>query len=210
MAIDKKAMFKMTCGLFALFTNDGAKDNACIVNTVLQVTSEPLRFIVCVNKSNYSCEIIRKTGIMNVSSLDESSKFELYQRFGFFSGREVDKLAAFDGVATSENGLKYLTEQSNAFLSLKVESETEFETHILFTCTVTEAQVLANTQSATYAYYHASIKPKVASGAASPEKKIVGWVCKICNYVYEGAELPADFTCPLCKHPASDFEPIYG
>ncbi len=210
MSIDMKATFKMTCGLFALFTNDGKKDNACIVNTVLQVTAEPLRFIVCVNKNNYSCDIIKKTGIMNVSSLDEGSKFELYQRFGFFSGREVDKLAGFEGVATSENGLKYLTEQSNAFLSLKVEDQTEFETHILFTCTVTEAAVIANTQSATYAYYHASIKPRVSNTEAAPEKKIIGWVCKICNYTYEGAELPSDFTCPLCKHPASDFEPIYG
>ena len=210
MSIDIKATFKMTCGLFALFTNDGVKDNACIVNTVLQVTAEPLGFVVCVDKKNYSCETIRKTGRMNVSSLSESSKFELYERFGFFSGREVDKLAAFDGVKTSENGLKYLTEQSNAFLSLDVESETDLGTHILFTCTVTEAQVISDEPSATYAYYHAKIKPKVDTGAPAPEKKIVGWVCKICNYVYEGAELPADYICPLCKHPASDFEPIYG
>lgn len=209
--IDTKSMRNLTYGLFALFTNDGTKDNACIINTAQQITTEPNRITIAVNQSNYTCEVIKKTGVFNLSILTEKAPFDIFTRFGFASGRDTDKLAGFDEVATSDNGLKYLTEYSNCFISAKVIASTDYGTHTLFVAEVTEAAVINNDPSVTYAYYFANIKPKPkAEEPKAEEKKIVGWVCTICGYEYEGAELPADYTCPLCKHPASDFEPIYG
>ncbi len=215
--IDKSAMHKLSYGLFALFTNDGNKDNACIINTGVQMTDGPKRISICVNRANYSCDIIKKTGIFNLSILDESATFDIFKRFGFASGRDTDKLDGFEAVKESVNGLKYLTEQSNAMMSAKVVFSQDFGTHTLFVAEVTEAKVLSSTASATYAYYFANIKPSSkqevkaeAVEAAAEEKKIVGWRCKICGYEYEGGELPSDFLCPWCKHPADDFEPIYG
>ncbi|MBQ8408795.1 MAG: flavin reductase [Clostridia bacterium] len=215
--IEKKAMFKLSYGLFALFTNDGKKDNACIINTTVQLTDTPKRITIAVNKDNYTCATIAKTGVFNLSVLDESATFDIFKRFGFASGRDTDKLDGFDAVAESANGLKYLTAQSNSYISAKVIYSRDFDTHTLFVADVTEARVLSDKPSVTYAYYFANIKPKApvekeahTTEEKAEEKKIVGWRCKICGYEYEGAELPADFKCPWCKHPAEDFEPIYG
>ena len=205
--IDKGAMHKLSYGLFALFTND-----ACIINTAIQISDDPKTISICVNRANYSNEIIKKIGAFTISVLSERAPFDIFKRFGFSSGRDTDKLDGFDKIATGENGLKYLTEYSNAFISAKVISATEVGTHTVFIAEVTEAKVLNDDKSATYAYYFDNIKPKPENNgaSASAEKKIVGWRCKICGYEYEGAELPEDFICPWCKHPASDFEHVYG
>ncbi len=222
--IDKGAMRNLSYGLFALFTHDGKKDNACIINTGVQMTDNPKRISICVNRDNYTCEIIKNTGVFNLSVLDESATFDIFKRFGFASGRDTDKLEGLETVAEGANGLKYLTAESNAMISCKVVFSRDFGTHTLFVAEVTEAKVLSKVPSATYAYYFANIKPSAPvkreepkaetalTGEAAPveEKKIVGWRCKICGYEYEGADLPADFICPWCKHPAEDFEPIYG
>lgn len=209
--IDTKSMRNLTYGLFALFTNDGVRDNACIINTAQQITTEPNRITIAVNQANYSCETIKKTGVFNVSILTEKAPFDIFTRFGFQSGRDTDKLLGFDDLGTSDNGLKFLTEYSNCFISAKVIESIDYGTHTLFVAEVTEAAVINSDPSVTYAYYFANIKPKPkAEEKKAEEKKIVGWVCTICGYEYEGTELPADYTCPLCKHPASDFEPIYG
>ncbi len=200
--LDVNAMFKLSYGLFVLSTKEGDKDNGCIVNTVMQVTDTPMRISVTVNKSNYTTQMIEKTGILNVSILSESAKFSVFERFGFQSGRDTDKFAGFDGAKRSENGLLYLTEMTNAYLSAKVISTVDLGTHLMFIADVTDGQVLSDVPSATYAYYFANIKPKPQAA----KKK--GWVCKICGYVYEGDPLPEDFVCPWCKHPASDFEPL--
>ncbi len=218
--INTKTLNNISYGLFALFTNDGVRDNACIINTATQLTSSPLTLSIAVNNANYSCDTVKKTGIFNLSVLDESAVFDTFKRFGFASGRDTDKLAGFDAVATSENGLKYLTEQSNAFISAKVISSTNLGSHTLFIAEITEARVLTDTPSATYAYYHKYIKTgaarpeacqseqKPAAAEESAEAKTVAWVCKICGYRHEGEEIPEDFICPWCKHPASDFEPV--
>ena len=199
--IDTKALFKIGYGLYVLTVNDGQKDNGLIVNTVMQLTSTPLQLAVAVNKDNYSHDVIRQTGRMNVCALTESTPFEVFKQFGFQSGRNVDKFAGLSP-ARAENGLPILTEHTNAYFSLSVSSYTDLGTHGLFICTVTEAKVLSGEPSITYAYYHANTKPRPA-----PQKK-KGYVCKICGYVYEGEPLPADFVCPWCKHGAEDFERI--
>ncbi|MBO4512192.1 MAG: rubredoxin, partial [Victivallales bacterium] len=127
--------------------------------------------------------------------------FSLFQNFGFRSGRDSDKFADV-GFLRSSNGLPVLTRHCNAFVSLQAEDYIDLESHGMFICHVTEAMELGAGASMTYSYYHANVKPK--PGAASSSKK-KGYVCTVCGYVYEGDELPADFICPLCKHPASDF-----
>lgn len=200
--LDNNAMFKLSYGLFVLTAKDEEKDNGCIINTVMQVTDTPMQISVTVNKKNYTTEMIDKTGEFNVSILSEAAKFSVFERFGFQSGRDTNKFVGFDAVKRSENGLLYLTEMTNAYLSAKVVSKVDLGTHILFVAEVTDGQVLSDAASVTYAYYFANIKPK-----PQPAKK-KGYVCKICGYVYEGENLPEDFICPLCKHGAVDFTAI--
>ena len=202
--IEKEAMYKLTYGLFVLTTTDGEKQNGCIVNTVSMITDSPKRITVFVNNANYSAELLKKTGIFNVSVLTESAPFDIFKQFGFSSGRDTDKFAG-GRYATSENGLYYLPEHTNAVLSAKVVDSYDYGSHTLFVAEVTEAKTLSSEKSVSYEYYLNHIKPKPEAKKESSGKK---WVCKICGYVYEGEELPPDYICPICKHPAEDFELI--
>ena len=198
---DLSALFHIGYGLYVVTSNDGEHDNGLIVNTVTQVTSSPNRVAVVINKENYSHHVIRKTGKMNVCCLTEDAPFSVFECFGFRSGRTVDKFAGYTP-GRSDNGLAFLTKYSNAFLSLAVENYVDLGTHGMFLCSITEARVLSDKKTMTYTYYQDHVKPKPQTEGKH------GFVCKICGYVYEGEELPADFICPLCKHGAADFEPI--
>ena len=199
--IDTKALFNISYGLYVVTSKLGEKHNGLIVNTVMQLTDTPNRVGVCINKVNYSHDIIKQTGLMNVNCLTESTPFETFEQFGFKSGKENDKFAG-SNPKTSQNGLAVLKDNINAFISLKVTDYIDLDTHGLFVCEVTEAEVLSDEKSVTYTYYQENIKPK----PQAEQKK--GFVCKICGYVYEGDTLPDDFICPWCKHPASDFEAL--
>ena len=200
--MDNKAMFNLSCGLFILTAKDGEKDNGCIVNTVGQVTSQPNRISLTVNKANYTHDMILKTKEFNVSVLAENSKFETYRHWGFQSGRNTDKLESIS-FKRSANGLVYIADETNAFLSAKVVSTLDLGTHTLFIADVTDGEVLSQVPSATYSFYQNNIKPKPAS-----TEKRKGFICTVCGYIYEGETLPDDFICPVCKHPASDFRPL--
>ena len=199
--MNEKAMFNLSYGLFVLTSKANGKDNGCIVNTVSQVTSSPNRITVAVNKQNLTHDMIKESGEFNVSILTEKSKFETFKHWGFQSGKDTDKLESITYLRSS-NGLVYLTDETNAYISAKVTESIDLGTHTLFIADVTDAQVLSNDASATYAYYHKNIKP-----APATEKK-KGFICTICGYIYEGETLPEDYICPLCKHPASDFKPL--
>lgn len=198
---DLTALFNIGYGLYVVTTNDGTRDNGLIVNTVSQVTNTPNRIAVTVNKQNYSFHTIQKTGVLNVNCLDVSAPFSLFQRFGFQSGRTVDKFAGME-VLRSDNGLAFLPRYINSFMSLKVESYVDMDTHGMFICTVTEARVMSDAETMTYTYYQKNVKPKPETEGKH------GFVCKVCGWIYEGDELPDDIICPLCKHGAADFEPI--
>ncbi|MBE5996004.1 MAG: flavin reductase [Lachnospiraceae bacterium] len=196
-------MRNLSYGLFVCTARDGEKDNGCIINTVTQVASTPNRISIAVNKANYTHDMILKTRKFNVSILSEAAQFSTFQHFGFQSGRDVDKMAGIE-FSRSENGIVYITNGCNGFISGDVYDAIDVGSHTLFLADVADGDVFDKTASATYAYYFANIKPKPQP---APEKK-KGWVCTICGYIYEGEELPADFICPLCKHPASDFKPL--
>ena len=198
--LDPKALFKIGYGLYVVTSRDGNKDNGCIVNTVSQLTDTPLRVAVNINKLNYSHDLIKKTGVLNVNCLNNEAPFSVFQDYGFRSGRDCDK---FEGkeVLRSENGLVVLPNYVNAFFSLKVDNYVDLGTHGMFICSVTESKIINNIETMTYNYYQANVKPK-----PNTEKK-KGYVCKVCGYVHEG-DLPDDFICPLCKHGVADFEEI--
>ena len=199
--LDPKALFKIGYGLYVVTCNDGKKDNGLIVNTVTQLTDTPLRVAVNINKLNYSHDVIKKSGLLNVNCLNNEAPFSVFQKFGFASGRDKNK---FEGeeLTRSENGLVVLSNHINAFFSLKVMNYVDLGTHGMFICEVTESKIINNIETMTYNYYQANVKPK-----PDTEKK-KGFVCKVCGYVYEGDTLPEDIVCPLCKHGAADFEEI--
>ncbi len=198
--LDPKAMFKIGYGLYVVTSNDGKKDNACIVNTVSQLTDTPLRVAVNINKMNYTHDIVKKSGVLNVNCLNNEAPFSVFQKYGFVSGKDVDKFAG-EELMRSENNLVVLSNYINAFISLRVDNYVDLGTHGMFICSVTESKIINNIDTMTYNYYQANVKPK-----PDTEKK-KGYVCKVCGYVHEG-DLPDDFICPLCKHGVADFEEI--
>ena len=199
--VDTKALFKIGYGLYVVTSRDGDKDNGLIVNTVTQLTDTPLRVAVNINKQNYSHDIVKKTGVLNVNCLNIEAPFSIFQEYGFVSGRDKNK---FEGkeIVRSANGVVALTNYVNSVISLKVDQYVDLGTHGMFICSVTESKVINNVETMTYNYYQANVKPK----PQTENKK--GYVCKVCGYVYEGDELPEDYICPLCKHGVADFEPI--
>lgn len=198
--IENTSMFKLSYGLFVLTAKNSEKDNGCIINTVSQVTSSPMRISITVNKQNYTHDMIKETGMFNVSVLTEEVPFAVFQHYGFKSGRDTDKIIG-SSMPRGENGIVYLSQFTNAFISGKVIDEVDCGTHTLFIADVTETQVLSDVPSVTYQYYFDHIKPK-------PQEKKKGFVCTVCGYVYEGDELPEDYVCPICKHGADAFKPL--
>ena len=202
--MDKKTMYKLTYGLFVLTSASEGKDSGCIINTAGQVTSEPNRISITVNKSNFTHDLVKESGKFNISILSEAASFDTFKHFGFQSGRDVDKFADYAECKRSANGLYYITAGTNGYISAVIEQSVDLGSHTLFIAAVVDLEVLSDVPSATYAYYQSDIKPK-------PEKVAAGktvWRCTVCGYVYEGEDIPADFICPLCKHPASDFEKV--
>lgn len=203
--MDRRAMYKLSYGLFVLTSAFEGKDNGCIINTAGQVTSEPNRISIAVNKANYTQELVQKSGRFNISVLGEDASFDLFKRFGFQSGRDTDKFAGFSECKRSANGLYYVSSGTNAYLSAAVEQTLDLGSHTLFIASVEDMEVLSDISPATYAYYQSNIKPKPDKTAGNGKNV---WRCSVCGYTYEGEELPSDFICPLCKHPASDFEKV--
>lgn len=203
---NKKAMYALSYGLFVLTTREGEKDTGCIINTGMQVTTTPNRILFAVNKDNYTHDLLMQSKRFTLSVISEEAEFSLFQRFGFQSGRTADKFAGLADVVRGENEVLRPTKGVNAWISGWVVSATDLGTHTLFLADVVDGDIVSDAPSATYAYYQSHIKPKPQAPAGSDGKK--RWVCKICGYIYEGDSLPADFICPLCKHPAEDFEEL--
>ena len=203
--MNQKAVYNLTYGLFVLTSSVDGRDSGCIINTAGQVTSEPNRISIAVNKGNFTHDLVKKSGRFNISILSEAASFDTFRHFGFQSGREVDKFAGYEECRRSENGLYYVTEGTNAYISASIEQSLDLGSHTLFIAGVEDMEVLSDVPSASYAYYQSSIKPKPEQPAAGGKTV---WRCTVCGYIYEGEELPADFICPLCKHPASDFEKV--
>lgn len=200
--MNTSALFKIGYGLYVLSSREGEKDNACIVNSVMQITSDPIQIAVCVNKNNYTCEMIQRTRKFNLSILTEKTQFDIFKHFGYQCGKTINKFANFYDVKRSPNNVLYITKNTNAYLSAYVQQEVDLGTHIMFISQLVGAEILSDEPTVSYDFYQKNIKPK----PEKTEKK--GWRCKICGYIYEEENLPQDFICPICKHGAIDFEKI--
>ncbi len=203
-------MFKIQYGLFVLSSKNDTKDNACIINTVTQVTAAPItkdRITICVNKSNFTHDLIAASKKFTVSIISEAATFELFKHFGFQSGKDVDKFATFDKVKRTANGTLAITEGTNAYISANVIQQVELDTHSIFVAEVVDMEQLSDVPSTTYNFYQSHIKPKPQPVGKTAEGKTI-WRCRICGYEYVGEEIPADFVCPICKHPSTDFEKV--
>ena len=200
--MNMKALYHITYGLYLLSARSYGQDNACIINTAVQVASEPLRISISVNKGNKTHDMIMESGRFNLSALTTDAPFSLFQRFGMQSGRDVNKFIGFDDVRRADNGILVLSRYASAYISLKLVRTLDLGSHTLFIAELEDAQVLSDLPACTYGYYQSDIKPK-----PQPVKK-KGWVCSVCGHVYEGEELPEDYVCPLCRHGREDFQPI--
>ena len=205
--MEMNPMNQLSYGLFVLTANVNGKDNGCIINTVGQVTAAPNRITIAVNKANHTHDMLMQNNAFTVSVISEKADFSLFKRFGFASGRDTDKFADYSATKRTSNGTLAVLEGTNAYISAKVFHSIDLGTHTLFIAEVVEAESLSDTPSATYAYYHKSIKPQPEKVGETPTGQTI-WRCVICGYEYVGDELPEDFVCPLCKHPASDFEKV--
>lgn len=199
--MNEKAFYKLTYGLFLLTTANNNKDYGCIINTAVQVASNPARISISILKGNYTHDMILESGVFNISSISKDADFELFKHFGMQSGREVDKFKDYNDVSRSSNNLLYLTKTSNMYMSAKVIDTLDLGSHTLFIAEIIDGEVLSESPSCTYAYYQSDIKPKPQ---ATTSKKTT-WTCQICGYVYEGEEMPEDYECPLCHHGKEDF-----
>jgi len=219
--MDPKAMYKLSYGLFVVSTEYGGKLNACITNTVIQVANSPDRVGLAINKSNLTHDLVMASGVFNISIISTDAKFDLFQRFGMQSGRDVDKFDGFTDIATAANGLPYVTKGTNAYMSCKVCETFDLGSHTFFVAAIEDMEVLADTPSCTYADYQSSIKPKRKAAPATDEGAV--YRCTICGFEYKEKDgdpangiapgtkwedLPDDWVCPLCKHPKSDFEKV--
>ena len=200
--MDNSAFFKIGYGLYVLTAREEERDNGCIINTLLQLTDSPKRISIAVNKQNYTHDMILRTGVFNVSVLSQRTGFDVFQQFGFQSGRNTEKVAGYPGIERAANGVTYLTGPTNALISGQVFQTVDLGTHTLFLADATEAKLLSSEETATYSYYQEHIKPRPQSTSKT------GWRCRICGYLYEGDDLPEDFVCPICKHGAADFEKV--
>jgi flavin reductase (DIM6/NTAB) family NADH-FMN oxidoreductase RutF len=200
--IDSTSIHNMGYGLYVLTTQADGFDNGCIINTAMQVTSRPLQIAVCVNKANKTNEMIKKSKKFNLSVLTQDSTFEIYKHFGFQSGNDIDKFETFSEARRAQNGIYYISKNTNSFICCDVKQVIEFETHTMFVGEVVSAECLNDKTSVTYEYYQNNIKSK----NQITNKK--GWICKTCGYIYEGDELPDDFICPICKHGVEDFQKL--
>lgn len=200
-------MFDIPYGLYIVTANSDGRDNGCVSNTLQQVTATPNQVSVCLNKTNLTTEMIQKTGVFTASIISQKADFSLFKRFGFQSGRDADKFKDFSGCKRVANGTMAITEGTNAYISVKVSQTIDLGTHLMFIGEVTEMESLSDVPSATYNYYQEHIKPK-PEPVSKDEAGHTVWRCKVCGYEYVGDELPADYICPICKHPAADFEKV--
>jgi len=225
MSLNQNALFQIGYGLYLVAVNENGKDNACIVNTVMQVTRNPIRLLVSVSNQNMTHDMIKNIGKLTVSVLTEKTPFSVYSHFGYQSGKKVDKFEDFEDVTRCANGCYRLNRNSSAYFCGTVCDSFVLDTHTMFLVDVTDADIVSTQTPVTYDFYQKYVKqpykPAVkkseavnadgtnnTSSTEADGTKTNSYVCKICGYVYEGESLPEDYICPICKHGAADFEQI--
>ena len=121
--MDNRALQKIGYGHYVLTTCSNGKDNGCIFNTFAQLAGSPLRVGVSVSKENFSCTLLQERSEFNITVLDESARFDTFKRFGFQSGKNVDKFSgtelprSFSITVRDAGGSKAVSLASSAILA---------------------------------------------------------------------------------------------
>lgn len=208
-----KAFFKLSYGLYVVSSSFDGKQSACVVNTLSQVTAEPAKLSVAINKNNFTEKTIEKSGYFCAVVLAESATLETIGNFGFKSSENNDKFEKFN-VEKDINGINYITDNVVAVFSCKVISKLDLDTHIMFIGEVIDAKTIKDEDPMTYSYYHKVKNGKTPKNAPSyqPEEKTEskkgGYRCTVCGYIHESDEFPEDFKCPVCGMPKEKFVKI--
>jgi flavin reductase (DIM6/NTAB) family NADH-FMN oxidoreductase RutF/rubredoxin len=221
--INYEALFKLTYGLYIVSSGDVNKGNGFISNTFFQVTSEPARFASCCNKDNFTAGLIQKTGAFSVAVIHQEASADLIGRFGYKSGRDFDKMEGLD-VKYGETGVPIVLNDAIAFLECKVIQTIDVGTHWLFIGELVQSALLDDSKEAlTYLYYRQVKKGLAPKNAPTyidkskletkePAIKAAKHKCSVCGYVYDDAiekvrfaDLPDDWTCPICGSDKEDF-----
>ena len=212
--MDPKAFFQLSYGVYLLSTAYENKDYGCIINTACQVTASPAQISVAVNKQNYTCEMIQKSGHFAVHVLTQDAHMEFIGRYGFTTGKEINKFAGMD-VTRAANGMPLLLDSTEvgAAFSCKVVASLDVGTHILFIGLVEDAIVTGYGKPLTYADYHLVKKgvtpPKASSFQPEAPKNESGkpqWRCTVCGHIHTGDQPPEK--CPICGQGPEKFEKL--
>lgn len=166
-----RAIHRISYGLYVISSVSAGKLNGQIANTVFQVTSEPAKLAVCINKQNLTHQYISESGAFSVSILSQDAPMTFVGKFGFKSGRDTDKFKD-TGYKMLGNGCPAVMDHSAAIISAKVVSQCDTGTHTLFIGEVTGEEILSDAIPMTYAYYHEHLKgkePKNAPTYRGPE-----------------------------------------
>ena len=214
-----KALYAISYGLYVIGSRKGARLNGQIANTVIQVCSEPPAISVCINKGNLTHEFIKDSGVFTVSVLSQDTPLSFIGRFGFKSGRDIDK---FDGInyRIGETQAPIILDHTLAYMEAKVIKDVEVGTHTFFAGELVAADVLREDEPMTYAYYHkvkGGTTPKTAPAHIEERKEeainAAKYRCTVCAYVYDPEqgdpdsgiapgtpfeELTEDWVCPAC------------
>lgn len=232
MIMDITTLFDISYGLYVVSSKKGEKYNGQIANVVTQVTAEPPKILICLNKKNLTHSYITESKVFSISILEKDTPLKLIGIFGFRSGREFDKFKEVD-YKTGIKGIPYVTENSLGYLLCEVTEILDVGTHTAFVGKLIEAEKLKQGEPLTYSYYHEVKKGKTGKNAptyvkekntAKKEKtKMKSYRCTVCGYVYEPEkgdpdngikpgtafeDIPDDWVCPVCGASKDEFEPV--
>jgi len=229
--MERKALHKISYGLYVVCSKDKDKNNGQIANAIFQVTAEPPTIALSINKLNCTHDYLKKSKLFSISVLSENTPMKFIGTFGFKCGREVDK---FEGVEFKYGKTKVpiILDHSIATIEGNIIDDIDVGTHTIFIGEIKDAEILSEEKPMTYEYYH-EIKggksPKTAptyykeinkNEEKKEEKNMDKYVCDVCGYVYNPEEgdpdngvkpgtafedIPDDWVCPLCGAPKSEF-----
>lgn len=210
--MDETAVFKLTYGMFFIGCEYEGKLNACVINTVSQITQEPLKVSATILKNNLTHDYILKAKKFSVGVMGENVSFDTINYFGSQSGKNVDKFA--DSTYKIDIlGNPLVDEGCIASLCCKVTQIVDLGTHTMFIADIADATNLSNDEPLTYNNYRAiKAGKKTPKASSSGEEENAVYQCTVCHYIYDGEtpfeDLPDDYICPICKKPKSVFVKI--
>ena len=231
--INHAALWKLSYGLYIIASSSReGRVNGQIANSVAQVTADPPRIMVALNKETLTHQFVVESGFLSISILDKTTDMPFIGTFGFKSGRDIDKMSTCEW-RKLDSGVPVVTEHAVSIIECSVFNSIDVGTHTVFLVDLLSSEVLSEKEPMTYDYYHNVLKGKASKnaptyrGGGEKQKEKGGemkkYICDICGYIYDPeigdpdseidpgtsfAELPDDWVCPICGASKEDFSPV--